>query len=64
MARFLVSLNYKDKDYAVTGTASDKQNAIAFYNDDCINVAVKATGNDELDVRRNIDINSFTAIEI
>lgn len=44
MARFLVSLAYRGKNYAELITALDTQNAIEFCANKCIEVAAKATG--------------------
>lgn len=44
MARFLVSLAYRGKEYATLITALDKKNAVEFGANKCIDVASKATG--------------------
>lgn len=64
MARYLVSMNYGGKDYSVTTTACDEQNAIDFSKDDCIQVACKATRKDISLILENINENSFTAVQI
>lgn len=64
MARYLVSMNYGGKDYSVTTTASDEQNAIEFSKDDCIRVAMKATGKNISRILEDIDDYSFTAVQI
>ena len=64
MPRYLVTLKYDGGEYAVTTTGCNEQNAIEFSIDDCINVAVKATGKDSLEIYNNIERENFTAIQI
>lgn len=64
MPRYLVTLNYQGGEYAVTTTACDEQNAIDFSKDDCINVAVKATGKDISRILEDTDEYSFSAVQI
>lgn len=64
MARFLVTLKYQGGEYAVTTTACDEQNAIDFNKDNCISVAVKATGHTDAQIRENITESDFSAVQI
>ena len=64
MPRYLVNFNYQGKEYSVTTTASDEQNAIDFSKDDCIRVACKATGKDVSHILEDITEASFTAVQI
>lgn len=64
MARYLVTLKYNGKEYAVTTTACDENNAIEFSIDDCVRVAAKATGKDSLEIYDDIERENFTAIQI
>ena len=64
MARYLVTLKYQGGEYAVTTTACDEQNAIAFNKDNCIRVACKATGKDVSHILEDITEASFTAVQI
>lgn len=64
MPRFLVTLNYNGGEYSVTTTASNEQNAIDFSKDDCIRVAVKATGKDVSEILKNITETDFSAVQI
>lgn len=64
MPRFLVTLNYDDGEYSVTTTASNEKNAIEFNRDNCIRVAVKATGDTDAQIRENITESDFSAVQI
>lgn len=64
MARYLVVLKYNEKDYAMTITASNEENAIEFAKDECIRVATKATGHTDAQVRENITEKDFHAVQI
>lgn len=64
MARFLVSLTYNGKDYSVTTTACNENNAIEFTKAKCVEVAHKATGHYYGRILSYICDNCFKAVMI